>query len=216
MKNRWAVEWVRWRGYSTFFAQLVREHMRQRRRQRLDMRAEKVGDEVRVVVDAIDDADRFLNDLDSTLRLEGPMGARRARPGEDDPQLRRRRTLPLAQTAPGRYEARFPLEAFGSFVLTADHRREGRVVAESTAQLANPYPAEYARLEPDAELLRRVAEASGGRVDPTPEEAASADGESLRASEDLWPALLFAALVLLLLDLLLRRVRLFDRDFARG
>ncbi|MEO0322384.1 MAG: VWA domain-containing protein [Myxococcota bacterium] len=215
VKNRWAVEWVRWRGYSTFFAQLVREHMRQRRRQRLDMRAEKVGDEVRVVVDAIDDGDRFLNDLDSTLRLEGPMGARRARPGESDPQLRRRRRLPLAQTAPGRYEARFPLEAFGSFVLTADHRREGRVVAESTAQLANPYPAEYARLEPDAELLARVAEATGGRVDPTPAQAASAGGESLRASEDLWPALLFAALMLFLLDLWLRRVRLFDRDFAR-
>ncbi len=213
VKNRWAVEWVRWRGYSTFFAQLVREHMRQRRRQRLDMRSEKIGDEVRVVVDAIDDADRFLNDLDSTLRLEGPMGARRARPGESDPQLRRRRTLPLAQTAPGRYEARFPLEAFGSFVLTADHRRGGRVVAESTAQLANPYPAEYARLEPDVELLARVAETTGGRVDPEPAEASAADGESLRASEDLWPTLLFASLVLFLLDLLLRRVRLFDRDF---
>ncbi|MEM1416909.1 MAG: VWA domain-containing protein, partial [Myxococcota bacterium] len=214
VKNRWAVEWVRWRGFSRFWAQLVREHMRQRRRQRLDMRAEKIGDEVRVVVDAIDDGDRFLNDLQSTLRFEGPMGARRARADEDDPQLRRRRSLPLRQVAPGRYEARFPLEAFGSFVLTAEHRRDGRLVAESAAQLANPYPAEYARLEPDEALLGRVAEATGGRVDPTPAEAADPDGESVRAHEELWPLLLFLALALFLVDLLLRRVRLFDRDFA--
>ena len=142
VKNRWAVEWVRWRGFSRFWAQLVREHMRQRRRQRLDMVATREGDEVHVVVDAIGGDDAFMNGLDSTLRVEGPMGARRAREGEDDPQLRRTREMPLRQSAPGRYEARFPLDAFGSFVLTAEHRRDERLVAESATQLAHPYPAE--------------------------------------------------------------------------
>jgi len=215
VKNRWAVEWVRWRGFSRFWAQLVREHMRQRRRQRLDMDAEVVGDEVRVVVDAIGGDDAFMNGLDSALKIEGPMAARRARDGEEDPQLRRTRELALRQTAPGRYEARFPLDAYGSFVLTAEHRREGRLVAESATQLANPYPAEYQTLEPDEALLASAAELTGGEAAPSVERIFDAGDETIRAHEELWPKLLMLALGLFLVDLLLRRVRLFDRGFKR-
>ncbi|MEM6957518.1 MAG: VWA domain-containing protein, partial [Myxococcota bacterium] len=220
VKNRWAVEWLRWRGYSQFWAQLVREHMRNKRRQRLDMFAETTGDEVRVTVDAIDNSDQFMNGLDSVLKVEGPMGARRARADspEDqaDPQLRRTRELPLRQTAPGRYEARLPLDAYGSFVLTAEHRREGRVVAESATQLANPYPSEYATLEPNTALLSRVAAVTGGEASPSPARLFDAQGETIEAHEELWSLLLYLALALFVLDLLLRRVRLFDREFRRS
>lgn len=216
VKNRWAVEWLRWPAYSRFWAQLVREHMRQRRRQRLDMTAEKVGDEVRVVVDAIGGDDAFMNDLQSTLRIEGPMGARRAGDEESDPQLRRTTEHELRQTAPGRYETRFPLDAYGSFVLTATHRRDGRPVAESTAQLANPYPAEYRTLEPDVELLQRAAETTGGEEDPDAAALFDPGDETIRAHEHLWSWLVFLALGLFLLDLLLRRVRIFDRGFKRA
>lgn len=215
VKNRWAVEWVRWRGFSQFWAQLVREHMRERRQQRLDMVAEVQGDEVRVVVDAVGGDDQFMNGLDSTLRVEGPMGSRRAREDETDAQLRRTREIPLRQTAPGRYEARFPLDSFGSFVLTADHRREDRAVAESATQLANPYPAEYRTLEPDEALLASAAELTGGEAEPTPDRLFDAGDETIRAHEELWPWLLYFALGLFVLDLLFRRVRLFDRGFKR-
>lgn len=220
VKNRWGVEWVRWGGFSRFWAQLVREHMRQRRRERLDMSAEIRGDEVVAVVDAIGQEDQFLNGLESTLRVEGPMGARRARDDHAadaaNPQLRRVHEHPLRQTAPGRYEARFPLDAYGSFVLTAEHRRDGRLVAESAAQLANPYPAEYRRFEPNEPLLASVARLTGGAIDPEIDVVLDADGETIRAYEELWPKLLMLALALFLLDLLLRRVRLFDRNFERS
>ena len=39
VKNLWAVEWLRWPGYGQFWGQLAREHMRQKRRQELDLRA---------------------------------------------------------------------------------------------------------------------------------------------------------------------------------
>ncbi|MFK7999136.1 MAG: VWA domain-containing protein [Polyangiales bacterium] len=214
VKNRWAVDWLRWRGYSQFWAQLIREHMRNKRRQRLDMVAETFGDEVRVSVDAIGGNDEFLNGLTSTLKIEGPMGARRARDGEDDPQLRRTREVPMLQTAPGRYEARLPLDAYGSFVLSADHRLEGRSVAESATQLANPYPSEYRALEPDIALFERVAELTGGEASPAPARLFDAGDETIEAHQELWPWLLYLALALFILDLLLRRVRLFDRDFS--
>ncbi len=217
VKNRWAVDWLRWRGYSTFWAQLVREHMRQRRRQTLDMNAEVFGDRVRVVVDAVDSDDAFMNDLESTLTVQGPMGApppprdpARRTPGR---QYRETVELPLRQIAPGRYEASFPMERYGSFVLTAEHRRQGIPVAESTAQLANPYPREYGTLEADDALLAQAAEVTGGEASPSPDRLFDPADEEITTYEELWPQLLGLALLLFLLDLLFRRVRLFDRRF---
>ncbi len=205
VKNRWAVEWLRWPAFSRFFAQLVREHSRQKRRYQLDMRAEILGDEAHVVVDAVGQDDQFMNGLDSTVTIEGPMTA----PSRD----RQRTELPLRQTAPGRYEARFPLREYGSFVLTATHKRDDAAVAESVAQLANPYPREYMTLEPDLELLSRAAAITGGREDPTVEQVFDPGDEKVTFREEQWPKLIYLALGLFLIDLLLRRVRIFDRKF---
>ncbi len=151
--------------------------------------------------------DRFLDDLDSRVVIDGPLGVRASE--------RLHEEHALEQVAPGRYEARFPVERFGTFVLTATHRREGRTLYESAASLVNPYPREYATLEPDEARLARVAALTHGRRDPTPAQLFDPAGEKIRARENLWPKLVFAALGLFLVDLLLRRVRLFDRRFRR-
>ena len=234
IKNRWAVEWLRWPGYQRFWSQLVREHMRQRRRQTLDMRASIEDGLVHVEVDAIGQDDRFMDGLESRVTLTGPLGARTdrrtQRPTNDGgsaaqngaaqdggvaapDESAREETHPLRQTAPGRYEARFPLDRYGAFVLEAVHTRDGRPIAESRAQVANPYPREYATIEPDETLLRRAAELTGGDREPTPARLFDPRGEKVRHNEPLWPPLLYAALGLFVLDLLLRRVRLFDRGF---
>ncbi|MFW6067637.1 MAG: VWA domain-containing protein [Myxococcota bacterium] len=209
VKSRWAADWLRWPGFSQLWAQLIREHMRQDRRTTLPMQASIEGGEVRVVVDAIDEEDQFVNGLRSEVRIEGPMGAPE---GGDDPE-RIEETHPLRQTAPGRYEARFPLHRHGSFVLTAAHRRDDRAVAESSARLNHPYPREYLTLEPDRTLLAGASQATGGGAMDDPSALFDPAGETVRAREDLWPPLLFLALALFLVDLLLRRVRLFDRRF---
>jgi hypothetical protein len=219
IKNRWAVEWLRWPGFQPFWSQLVREHMRQRRRQTLDMRASIEGGQVHVEVDAIGQDDRFLDGLESHVTLTGPLGAREARrpataPDAGSPdESSREEVHALRQTAPGRYETRFPLARYGSFVLEAVHTRDGRPIAESRAQVANPYPREYATFEPDEALLRRTAELTGGDREPTPGRLFDPRGEKVRHHEPLWPPLLYAALALFVVDLLLRRVRLFDRGF---
>ena len=206
VKNRWAVEWIGWSGFSRFWAQLLREHMRHRRRQELAMQAEMTGDLAHVVVDAVGQDDRFLNDMDSTLRMEGPMDA-------TDRADRITLELPLRQTAPGRYEADFPVDRYGAFVLTASHRRDDVVVAESSAQLKNPYPREYLTTEPDAAFLSRAAMLTGGKDNPTMVEIFDPGDARVTHHEELWPRLLMLALALFVLDLLLRRVRLFDRKF---
>jgi hypothetical protein len=208
VKSRWAVEWLRWPGFGKFWGQLVHEHMRQKHRRELDMKAEVDGGVLHASIDAFDTNDRFENGLISKLSIVGS--------GSGSPT----KTVELRQTAPGRYEASVALDGFGSFLLKAEHAREqadGTVkpVAVSSGHVSNPYPREYASFEPDRALLERASRATGGSVDP-PGVAAVFDaaGEKITYHEELWPKLITAAIVVFLLDLLARRVRLFDRRFG--
>ncbi len=206
VKNLWASDWLRWRGYPQFWGQLVREHMRKKHRRELDMKTEVRGGVVRAVVDAFTADERFENQLSSKLFVIGP------EPGGQ------RREVPLRQTAPGRYEASFELHDYGSFRLQAEHSQEGtdgelERVGVSYGHVSNPYPREYASFEPDIERLERAALAGGGVVDPEPAALFDAGGETIQSFEAMWRYFIYAALVVFLLDLLVRRVRLFDRRF---
>ncbi len=206
VKNLWAVEWLQWRGYGQFWGQLVHEHMRTKHRRELDMSTSVVDGEVRAVVDAFGADDRFENGLESTLTVTGP------EPGGE------KKTFPMRQTAPGRYEARFTLDKYGSFLLRADHARhnekgESVNVAVSYGHVSNPYPREYARFEPDLGTLDRSAAVTSGSVDPEVSLVFDPSGEKITYHQDLWNKAIFGAIALFLADLLLRRVRLFDRKF---
>lgn len=210
VKARWAVEWIGWPGWEKFWGQLVREHMRQKHRRELDMRAEIIDGELVASIDAFTVDDRFDNKLESQLTITGPA------PGGDKQQVAMR------QIAPGRYEARVPLERYGSFLLAAEHARrqdDGTLtpVAVSSGHVSNPYPREYASFEPDKLTLERAALATGGLFDP-PSRAVAFDpqGEKITYDEELWPRFVMIAVGLFLLDLLLRRVRLFNRRFRPG
>jgi hypothetical protein len=126
----------------------------------------------------------------------------------------------MRQTAPGRYETDFPLERFGSFLLHASLEQgasdgKGGVksvqVAESFGHVTNPYPREYLALAPDLVTLSRTALVTGGSMDPAPKAVYDPAGESIRYHQDLWSRFIAAALAVYLVDLLIRRVRIFDR-----
>jgi uncharacterized protein YegL len=207
VKSRWAADWTRWPGFTQFFGQLVHEHMRQKRQNELEMKTEVVSGTVHAVVDAFTGDDRFDNDLESKLTVQGP------EPGGTS------ESFPLRQTAPGRYEASFPLDRYGSFVLRAEHARktdDGRMVpvAVSYGHVSNPYPPEYASFEPNLGLLSRASVTTGATSDPEMQRAFDPSGESVTFHEDLWPKFVALSIVLLLFDLLVRRVRLFDRKFV--
>lgn len=208
IKNNWAVDWLRWGEFGRFWGQLVREHMRGKHRRELDMTAELVGQHVHASVDAFLPGGGFENDLESVLVVTGPL------PGGE------RRELPMRQAAPGRYQADFELDGYGSFLLRADHYRidgEGKrsLSAVSFGQISQPYPGEYARLEPDRALLERAALATGGQLSPPLASLFDPQGQVVTSREPLWQRFILAAIACFLLDLLMRRVRLFDRQFQR-
>lgn len=197
-KGRWATDWIRWQGFSPFWGELVREHMRHERQEELPMRADVHDGVAHVSVDALGADDTFLNDLRSELSVIDPPGS--ARHAAPEP-------IALHQRAPGRYEARVPLHGYGSFVLHARHAREGRPFAHSDAQVSYPYPPEYAMQEPNRALLTRVSRLTGGRELAAPDRLFDPGSDRIASAVDCWPSLVFLALGLFLVDLLLRRVR---------
>jgi hypothetical protein len=209
LKNNWAVDWLRWPDFGRFWGQLVREHMRTKHRRELDMTSRVTGNRVFASVDAFAADGAFDNSMDSRLIATGPL------PGNE------RREVPMRQTAPGRYQADFELDGYGSFLLRAEHFKtdeEGRKVSVgvSFGQVSQPYPGEYKSLEPDRALLERAARASGGTFEPTMASLFDPAGELVKYEKPLWQPLILAAMVLFLLDLLTRRVRLFDRGFKNA
>ncbi len=197
VKNRWAWEWLNWPGYQKFWAQLVRSTMRDRQLEGYDLLAEVSLGRARVVVDAIDREDRFVNDLATTLVVRDPA------------TLREVRRVPMDQTAAGRYEADFPVDRYGSFILEAEHRRDGREVARSTGAVALPYPAELLRSTPDPAPLTQAATVTGGTIAPEPARIFDAKGATMEHHKELFPYVLLGVAALFVLDVYLRRVRLF-------
>lgn len=230
VKNLWAVEWLRWPGYGQFWGQLVREHMRQKKRQEVKMRAEldPATGRVHAYLDAIGGDDRFQNGLDGKLTLRaldanGVLKVEKQEKGPDGKALNPGggTVFPMRQTAPGRYEADFPLDRFGSFTLHAslekqveDAKAAGGTksvqVAESFGHVTNPYPREYLAFEPDLGTLERAARITGGAMDAPATAYFDPAGETIKFHRDLWSRFIAWAVGVYLLDLFLRRVRLFD------
>lgn len=197
VKNRWSADWIAWGGYPKFWAQLVRTSMRRKVYDSYDLSATIDDGRAKVTVDAIDSGDQFVNKLDTTLQVIDP--ATNAV----------KQTVPMAQTAAGRYVADFPIERYGSFLLKAIHARDGKVVAESMGAVALPYPLEFLKTTPDASALKQAAIVTGGSDQVSPADAWKPGDESIAFTQDLWPWVLLGMIGLFVLDLYARRVRLF-------
>jgi Ca-activated chloride channel homolog len=104
-------------------------------------------------------------------------------------------------------------------LLRAQHLRETekgtlKPVAFSYGHVSNPYPREYAAFETDKLILARAAIATGGSDNPSDWKIVFSPGdEKITYHEELWSRLVMAAIAAFLLDLLMRRVRFFNRKF---
>lgn len=208
-KARWATRWLTWSGFAKFWSQVARDTMRQGAtllggaRIQLSSAAERGA--YRAVVD-VEAPEGFANDLVGELEIVDPNRA------PDDPE--RTRTVPLALSAPGRYEAELHDIESGQRLVKAKLYDEAqtprRLTAEAVAQVSVPYPAELspAQLVPDPQWLAGL---SAGTHDGEVQALLSAPGEAdgRTRAKPLWPYVLWGLVIpLLVLDLLLRRVAL--------
>ena len=214
LKARWAVDWLKWRSFGNFMAQMVREHQARDDAVVRPMQVELLGDELLARVDAFDEDENFDSSLKSVLhlRMHSSSGEQSAARNEGS------REVAFRLVAPGRYEARIKLEAYGSYSLKATHHRSsaGQLLPAgvSYGAVSLPYPEEYKNLNPRPRVVEAWAKAARGRVNPPDALAWDPRGDVVVARVAKWPLPLLVAMVLFFLDLLVRRLRLFDRHPA--
>jgi Ca-activated chloride channel homolog len=193
-KARWAAEWLSWPGYSKFWAQLVRHAMRKSDAKGVAVEVAQRGGRATLTLDAIDPAGRFVNAAETEMTLI-------------DPQLGSKK-LPLAQTAPGRYVADFETPLSGPYHLELTQKANGQVLYQQSRGISVGYSDEL-RLKPTNEtLLKSIAEASGGKYQIAATDVFAATGRTARRPMPLWPWLVTAAALVLVLDVALRRIDL--------
>lgn len=211
LKTRWATDWLKWGTFGRFIAQLVREHQKSDDTEIRPMDVRIEGEELVATVEAYDSAENFDDTLRSSLTVRHM--SKEAEQSEDEDAV-----VLFQHVAPGLYQARTPLPEFGAYAVKATHQHvleEGRraPAGVSFAAVTRPYPEEFSDLVPRPESLRRYAELGGGKMTPAPAELWQPGGDTVVTRIGRQNDFIILAVFLFLLDLLLRRVRLFDRDF---
>lgn len=193
-KTRWAAEWLTWPDFPKFWAQVVRHTMRKSEAKGVMVEVVQRGGEATVTLDAIDPTGRFLNQAQTEITII-------------DPQLGNRK-LPLEQTAPGRYVARFTTPHSGAYHLELTQKKAGQLLYQQSRGLNVGYNDEL-RLRPtNEELLRKIAAASNGQYDPAAAAIFAPTEKTAARPTPLWPWLVTAAAILIVFDVFLRRVDL--------
>jgi hypothetical protein len=116
--------------------------------------------------------------------------------------------VPLAATALGRFEAGFPANDQGPYLLQIVEEGAQGKRRSSAAGLVAPYSPEYKDLEARPRLLERLAAITNGRVLDNPQESFGPGLPPAYGDVPLGWWLLMAAALLLPLDVALRRLNL--------
>ena len=197
VKNRWAANWLDWPGYGKLWAQLTREIMRRDSGEELEFRVSREGGEAVISLNALTADGHFRDDLAPRVRVTAADGTATS--------------VQLHHSGAGAYRLRVPL-ASGAAVSFELEQSPGvsRPALEriGTRRLFYAYPDEYRALPPDIELLRTLAEETGGKLAPSIAEVFARNGDHSRVSRTLWPWLAALALLFYLLDIAVRRAPL--------
>ena len=197
LKSRWAVQWLSWPGYGRFWAQVVRDAIRDSADEGLAWRVSRHGPEALLTLTALDGDGAYRNGLSPKVRVVTP-----------DAQSN---VMVLRQVAPGTYRASMPLQASRRaayrFELLPSPGISPQEVAQAGARgLFYPKSDEYRALPPNVALLEALSRQTGGKLAPEAEEVLAPSSDAGMVSTPLWPYLAAAALLLFLADIAVRRM----------
>lgn len=204
-KPRWAKTWLAWEKYRQFWVQTAQWSLRRTENADFatDVSLEK-GDGI-INVEALDSQGNYRNFLNLQAIVVSPKGERV--------------TVPVRQSGPGHYEAKFPTKESGTYAVNVVEMEGGKVVAQQTSGASINYSPEFSVPEPNYNLLRRLAEAGGGKVLDLKNPADNPflhDRKRTFQPRDLWEALLRFAVILFVFDVGFRRIQIEREDWLRG
>jgi uncharacterized membrane protein/Mg-chelatase subunit ChlD len=203
--RRWGKAWPDWRSYAAFWSQVIRWSMRPADRGNLTLNVRREQGRIKVVVDALDKNNDFLN----FLQIQGNVV---------NPDLKSS-SVELVQVAPGRYEATIEnADASGNYFVNLGYRGADKTQGVISSGVSVPYSDEYRELRSNPTTLESVASLTDGEVVST---RATPDGRLVQSIDHfrrdakltnprsfaaLWPSLLWLAACLFLGDVAVRRI----------
>ncbi|MEP7040034.1 MAG: VWA domain-containing protein [Chloroflexota bacterium] len=212
VRQQWATPWIGTEAFGTLAAQLVAWTLPPQDEQGIDVRFSPGQDgELNVEVTSLDDDGAPRNFYRTILRMVAPDLA----PVQST----------LTQVGPGRYAGTVKADQPGAYLVRIAQTREGADSANRTLGVVSPAAEEFRRLGVDSEALTRYAAAGQGRtitLDPEHPEIVeqiwSHDIAAAAFPTPIWPWLLLLAMILVPIDVGVRRVALTRGDFvsARG
>ncbi|MFH0963193.1 MAG: VWA domain-containing protein [Planctomycetota bacterium] len=191
-KARWAAQWLSWEKFGPFWAQVVRWSSRSVDAAGIQARTDIVNDRGRILIDAIDREGKFVNDLRFTSVPITP----------DSKEI----PLDIQQTGPGRYEAGFDARLPGTHYLSLSYTNPEGKTALFTQGITVPYSAEYRELSANLPKLEALAAATDGRMLAGDEDVFARTFKPTPRLEAAWPLLLVLAILLVPVDVFVRRV----------
>jgi Ca-activated chloride channel family protein len=186
-KSRWASEWLSWPGYGKLWGQLVRMLVRPAERNDLMVELREEGGDIIIDSEAVTPEGTFRNGLEVNVSI----AAQAAQPV----------SVKSEQIAPGLYRARLKKPESGSAIIAVSDGA-GRPVSKAWTR---DYPAEFQITQDGTPLLRELSALTGGRFGATPEEMLRPALRPALTRSELAPWLLAVALLLLPVDIWLRR-----------
>ncbi len=190
-RAKWCAQWVKWGDFPLFAARAVRTILRSLPAEDVRTQVSISGGKGYVAVDLL--ALQTGEDRQSlSAKLISPAGA----------------VVPLvlSQTGASRYEAAFDARSYGTYVVSVQYRRPNGTIGTNIGTDTVAYSPEYRDLKSNGGLLEQIARLTGGKRQPTPQEVFGSERAPVRVPSEASIPLLFVALLLLPLDIALRRI----------
>ncbi len=209
---RWGTNWVEWDQFGRFWSQVVQWSIIENATANLETHIEYVGESAFLIVDARTDDDAFLNGLTLQARVVTPNTSEEAQ------------RLTLSQVAPGRYQAEFIPSEEGVYL----YHVSGEGVPPNSDEVVSytdnngwvlNYSAEYipmANPQAGIERLHEIATLTNGQSLAGDAALVFAHNLSVQnALSPLWPLFILIAILLLPLDIAIRRLLITRSDLDR-
>ncbi len=207
-RAKWAVQWLNWPGYASFWAQTVRWTLRPYHPGQYDTSVQMKKGRGHIVVDAISSSGQYVNHLQMSALVLPPHQS-----SESSHTVR----VPMHQTGPGLYEGWFDANGTGTWLVNVLQRSPNKAGTQRSTPvgISVAYPSEYRSVQPNRILMQHLAHADMGRTDPAPQAVFGMQRPAAYTHYSLHQALLLAALLLLPLDIAVRRLAFGRQEMER-
>ncbi len=192
-QNKWASLWLQWPSYSTFWAQTIRWIMRPNPPQSLHLEVSRRGSLGAIELSAISPAGAYMNNLHIVANVSPPLGAKTFH-------------VTMQQTAPGKYSGEFPIESYGTYMVTAFTSNQRRIPGSVEAGLSIAYPDEYRHFSVRRQLLQQVSSITNGAYNVSPQAVYEDRPSPSHSEQSITSQLLVAVLACFMLDVTMRRI----------